>query len=123
MNNNFNFYNKELKPFARKLRNNSTKGEIRLWFELLRNKQMWGYSFLRQRPIMNYIVDFMCKELKLIIEVDGYSHEFKYEEDVKRDEILMNEGYTTLKFSEQAVMKDINNVRRAIEIWINENKK
>jgi very-short-patch-repair endonuclease len=61
MNNN---YNKELRSFAIKNRNASTKAEIRLWCELLRNKKMMGFQFLRQRPIDNYIADFFCKEIK-----------------------------------------------------------
>ena len=68
-------YHKDLKEIARKLRNDSTPAEIRLWTKLLRSKQMKGYQFLRQRPVLNYIADFMCKELRLIIEVDGESHE------------------------------------------------
>lgn len=71
------YYNKNLKELARKLRKDSTKAEIRLWQELLQNKQMYGYAFLRQRPVMNFIADFMCKELMLIIEVDGYTHHFQ----------------------------------------------
>ncbi|RZK00229.1 MAG: DUF559 domain-containing protein [Flavobacterium sp.] len=64
---NNNFYNKKLKPLAKTHRNDSTKAEVRLWCELLRAKQL-GYSFLRQRSIGNFIVDFFCKDLKLIIE-------------------------------------------------------
>ena len=70
-----NYYNEKLKPFAKALRNDSTKAEVRLWGELL-NKRRLGFSFLRQRPIHKYIADFRCKELKLIMEVDGYSHYF-----------------------------------------------
>ena len=88
-----NFYNKNLKPLARNLRNDSTKAEIRLWCELLSGKRMLGYGFRRQRPVGNYIADFMCKELKLIIEVDGYSHQFKTEADRKRDAELNALGF------------------------------
>lgn len=81
-------YNKKLKPLARKLRNNSTPAEIRLWSEILQAKKMEGYSFLRQRPVLNFIADFVCKELKLIIEVDGSSHqgEQKWYKDKKRQQ-------------------------------------
>jgi len=78
---NNDFYNKRNKTFARELRNNSTKAEIKLWSELLRAKKMMGYSFLRQRPVGYYIADFLCKDLKLIIEADGISHEGKEEYD------------------------------------------
>jgi very-short-patch-repair endonuclease len=53
-------YNKTLKPYARILRNDSTKGEIILWKEVLGNRQMLGLQFLRQFPIDNYIADFVC---------------------------------------------------------------
>jgi very-short-patch-repair endonuclease len=63
-------YNKNLKAFSRKLRNNSTLGEILLWKQL-RAGSMDGYTFNRQKPLGNYIVDFYCKPLNLVIEVDG----------------------------------------------------
>lgn len=111
-------YNKHLKPFARELRKNSTTGEIRLWCELLRGRKMYGYQFLRQFPINNYIVDFICRKLKLIIEVDGYSHNFKYDEDIKRDKNLSEVGYKVLRITEREVKYDIHNVQRAIELSI-----
>lgn len=113
-----NNYNIKLKPLAKKLRNDSTKAEIRLWCELLSGKRLRGYGFLRQRSIHNYIVDFMCKELKLIIEVDGYSHSFKTEEDCKRDKELKDLGFTVLRFSDDEIMKDLANVQRTLEICI-----
>ena len=72
---NLHDYNKHLKDNARKLRNHSTKAEIKVWTYLLRAKKMKGYPFLRQRPILKYIADFYCKDLKLIVEVDGWTHE------------------------------------------------
>ncbi len=122
MGKNNSFYNKKLKPFAKTLRNDSTKAEIRLWCELL-SKNKLGYSFLRQRPVSNYIADFMCKDLKLIMEVDGYSHSFKTEEDIERDKLLANLGYTVLRFTDEEVMKDLPNVQRTLEIWITERQR
>jgi len=116
-----NNYNKNLKSFAKKLRTESTKAEIQLWCELL-SKSKTGYTFLRQRPIGNYIVDFMCKELKLIIEVDGYSHNFKTAEDIARDSELADLGFTTLRFSDEEVMKDLANVERVIMAYISDSK-
>ena len=118
-----NYYNKRLKPLARDLRNNSTKSEIRIWCELLKNKRMLGFQFLRQRSIGNYIADFMCKELHLIIEIDGYSHDFKYEEDLERDKTLTELGFHTLRFTDDEVKNHLTNVERAIVLWIEENKK
>ncbi len=70
--NNFH-YNPKLKNRSRYLRSKSTKAEVYLWKFALSNKIM-RYRFLRQRPVLNYIADFMCKELLLIIEVDGVTH-------------------------------------------------
>jgi len=113
-------YNKNLKPFARTHRNDSTKAEIRLWCEVLRNKQLLGYSFLRQRSIGNYIADFFCKELKLIIEVDGLSHQFEGAviADQKRENELIALGYNLVRFNDDEVMNDIPNVLRTLQFWI-----
>ena len=114
-----NHYNQKLKPFAKAHRTDSTKAEVRLWCELLSKKKL-GYSFLRQRSIHYFIADFMCRELNLIIEVDGYSHNFKTEEDIERDNKLAELGFTTLRFSDKEVMEDLPNVQRTIETWIEE---
>ncbi len=102
-------------------RNNATKAEVRLWCELLRNKQMLGFSFLRQRPIDKYVADFYCKDLKIIIEVDDYSHSIKeiYVKDIEREKRLIALGYYILTFKDQEVMNDIYNVGLRIENWIN----
>jgi very-short-patch-repair endonuclease len=114
-------YNKNLRAFAKALRTESTKAEVRLWSEVL-SKGKTGYTFLRQRPIENYIADFMCKELRLIIEVDGYSHNFKFDEDEERDKNLEKLGYTTLRFRDEEVMKDLANVEWAIKCWIEDSQ-
>ncbi len=113
-------YNKKLKELARQLRKNSTKAEIRLWSELLRGRKMLGYQFLRQRPVLNYIADFMCKELLLIIEVDGITHhsEKQWYKDKERQKELENFGFTILRFADDKVMDDLENVAIVIEIWI-----
>lgn len=115
-------YNQQLKPLAKNLRNDSTKAEIKLWCEVL-SKGKTGYTFLRQRPISNYIADFMCKELRLIIEVDGYSHNFKALEDNERDSKLSALGYATLRFSDEEVIKNLPNVQRVIEAFIEDLQK
>jgi very-short-patch-repair endonuclease len=119
MENNIN-YNKGLKNFAREHRNDSTKAEVRLWCELLRNKQMKGFGFLRQRPIGNFIVDFYCKDLKLAIETDGYTHllDEVLQKDKVKTKYLENLGISVLRFTDDEVMKDIDNVSRSIEQWI-----
>lgn len=109
-------YNKRLKAFARKLRNNPTRAEEILWYELLSNAQFGGYKFLRQRPIYKYIADFFCKELKLLIEVDGISHDcpIQYEKDCLRDSELLKLGYQTLRFSNWEVINDLGLVQEIL---------
>jgi very-short-patch-repair endonuclease len=113
-------YNKRLKTFARRHRNDSTKAEIRIWCELLRNKQMMSFSFLRQRPIGPYIADFFSKELNLVIEVDGYTHTLDEVQikDKTKTAYLQELGFSVLRFTDEEVMHDIENVRRTIELWI-----
>ncbi|MBI4932130.1 MAG: endonuclease domain-containing protein [Bacteroidetes bacterium] len=114
-------YDKDHKLLSRELRNNSTLGEILLWNQLKAGK-MLGHKFNRQKPLGDYIVDFYCKKLNLVIEVDGYSHQFKTKKDLKRDKDLNEMGLSVLRFIEQQCKKDMLNVVRAIETWIEENQ-
>jgi len=116
----FLYYNKSLKELARKLRNNSTKSEIRLWAEVLQGKKT-GYTFLRQRPVLNYIADFLCKELKLIIELDGFTHhlEQQWKKDEDRQKELEKAGFKVIRFSDEDVLKNLRNVESEIMYWIN----
>jgi very-short-patch-repair endonuclease len=115
---NNNHYNKKLKGLARGLRKSSTKAEIILWTDLLRAKSMRGYAFLRQRPIGNYIVDFFSKELKLVIEVDGITHEYKQREDAEKDLCLTKLGYKVLRFEDDDILNHLDVVATAIEYYI-----
>ena len=113
--NNFH-YNKNLKDFARELRNDGTKAEACLWKYVLKASKLSGYKFRRQRPVLNYIADFMCMELLLIIEVDGITH---WDEEVmKNDEIrqkkLEDIGFTVIRFTDEEVLHDIENVERVL---------
>jgi len=116
------YYNPKLKLLARKLRNNSTLSEVLLW-EHLNRKRMKGYDFHRQKPIDNYIVDFICNKLKLVIEIDGDSHDYKFEEDQQRQKRLESLGITFLRFDDIDVKQDINSVILRIEEWIEEYEK
>ncbi|MEW5800040.1 MAG: endonuclease domain-containing protein [Bacteroidota bacterium] len=120
-----NHYNKSLKGFARANRNSGTKAEIRLWTEVLNRRQMLGYQFLRQRPIDKFIADFFCKELKLVIETDGYTHQLKeaYEKDQRREQRLKELGYCILRFRDEDVMNNIARVKEMIAWKIHEIKK
>ena len=117
-------YNNKLKELARQLRNNSTKSEIRLW-QKLKRKQLYGYDFHRQKPIDNYILDFYCNELKLGIEVDGYSHQFLevFQKDTIKEQRMNALGIEVLRFRDWQVLNDMENVLRAIEYYINEFEK
>jgi very-short-patch-repair endonuclease len=113
-------YNKKLKRFATENRNAMTKAEACLWKYALSKKQMLGYAFRRQRPILTYIVDFICLEIGLIVEVDGYSHQLR-ENEVKdriRQKKLEEKGYVVIRFTDEKVLKRITQVRAAISTQI-----
>jgi very-short-patch-repair endonuclease len=114
-------YNKNLKEFSRKLRNNSTLGEILLWKQL-RAGSMKGYTFNRQKPLNNFIVDFYCKPLNFVIEVDGGYH-FEDEQKIKdaeRQHALQVMGINFLRFHDEEIRKDMNVVLKTIEKYIEE---
>ena len=107
-------YNPKLKERARELRKNSTPSEIELW-KSLRAGQMQGYTFNRQKPLDNYIVDFYNRKLKLVIEIDGDSHDGKQEYDKKRQQKLESLGCTVIRFYDHDVMRHIKGVLYKIE--------
>ena len=117
----YNYYNPRLKQFARDLRSDMTKGEACLWKYALRSKQMKGYTFNRQRPVLVYIADFMCKKLKLIIEVDGISHH--HPDIIRNDEVrqqqLESAGFTVIRLTDEEVLNQIQSVRHVISETIN----
>ena len=90
--------------------------EIILWNQL-KGKKL-GYDFHRQKPIDNYIVDFFCQKLSLIIEVDGKEHIDKGKDDVVRQTNLEALGLKVLRFKASDIMKNLNNVIEAIEDYI-----
>ena len=110
-------YNPKLKKRASELRKSSTFSEVLLWKQLKNNK-MKGHDFHRQKPIDEYIVDFFSPELMLAIEIDGRSHDGKYEYDKKRQEKIENFGVQFLRFSDEAVKKRMNAVLEKIQEWI-----
>jgi very-short-patch-repair endonuclease len=114
-------YNLNLKSKSRVLRNDSTLSEVLLW-KKIRAGNVMGFKFNRQKPLGNYIVDFYCKALNLVIEIDGSSHDNKYEKDLIRQAELEKLGLAVLRFADLQVKKDMNNVTRAIENWIDGNR-
>lgn len=107
-------YQKNLKPFAKKLRKGGILSEVLLWNELKGDKL--GKRFLRQRPIKNYIVDFYCHSLNLAVEVDGSaSHNSKIEKDEVRQRVLESLGIRVVRFRDMDVRNNLEGVVREIE--------
>jgi very-short-patch-repair endonuclease len=115
-------YDPKLKQRSRELRNCSTLSEVLLWNQL-KHRKMLGYSFLRQRPVHKYIVDFYCPRLKLVIEIDGDSHRNKFEGDQTRQRDLERLGLRVLRFHDRDVKQDMRNVLRCIQNWIEQQVK
>jgi very-short-patch-repair endonuclease len=101
-----------LTPLAKTLRKNQTEAEKLVWRQL-RSKGLSGLKFRRQQPIGDYIVDFVCLEKKLIIEVDGGQHA-ENENDRKRDAWLQSEGFAVLRFWNNDVLGNLEGVMERI---------
>lgn len=115
------WYNPNLKKKARELRKHSTTSEIKLWM-FLKNKQMLGYDFHRQKSLDQFFVDFFCNELMLAIEIDGLSHHNTLNNDMNRQKRLESFGIKFLRFEDDEVFYNIEVVLDKIEKWIIENK-
>jgi very-short-patch-repair endonuclease len=98
---------------ARNLRKSSTVAERLLWRHL-RAKQVEGYKFRRQEPIGNYVVDFVCFEKRMIIEVDGSQHQIEKDKDNKRDKWFKEQGFRILRFWNNEVIKNTDGVLTVI---------
>jgi len=80
-----------------------------------------GFQFSRQKPIGNYIADFYCSKLKLVIEIDGESHFGNEKKDKTRQAFLESLGLTVLRFDDDQVKKDMDGVLTVIDKWIEKN--
>jgi very-short-patch-repair endonuclease len=98
---------------ARDLRNTASPAERRLW-SILARRALAGYKFSRQMPVGPYFADFLCREAKLVVEVDGYSHDLRLEQDARRDAFMASEGYAILRFINDEVMNSLDGVAHAI---------
>ena len=98
---------------ARELRKNLTDAERALW-RFLRLRQFAGNKFRRQQPIGKYIVDFVCLEKKLIVEVDGGQHSEQTDYDSMRDAWLKEQGFRVLRFWDNQVFNETDGVREMI---------
>lgn len=104
-------YNKSLKQLSRNLRRNMTDAEKLLWSKI-RDKQLKGVQFYRQKIIGNYIADFYCPKTRLVIEINGgqhYSAEGE-EKDRLRDEYMARTGIRVLRFSDREVLENLESV-------------
>ncbi len=99
---------------AKKLRSESTDAERRLWSHL-RAHRFLGLKFRRQHPIGDFIVDFVCPELKLIVELDGGQHAERAAEDVARTSRLQAQGFVVVRYWNNEVMNDFDSVIRDLE--------
>jgi very-short-patch-repair endonuclease len=100
---------------ARELRNQATPAERLMW-TALSNRKVAGFKFSRQMPVGPYFADFLCREMKLIVELDGFSHNMRVEHDRQRDQFLVSEGYTIVRFTNEDVLSNLDGVVQAIAI-------
>ena len=101
---------KTIQNYARKNRQNQTMPEKKIWYEILSRKQT-GYKFLRQHPIGHYIPDFYCRELKLIIEIDGDSHNVQEDYDIARTSYFETRGLSVYRFTNRDVLSNIDGIK------------
>ncbi len=116
-------YKKPLKPFyitdlAKDLRKRQTDTENLLW-EKLRGRKFLGLKFRRQKPIGRYIADFYCAEKKIILELDGASHDSKATYDGKRDAMLNASHLSVIRIPNDAIIADIDKVLMNIASCLN----
>ena len=110
------YYNSNNLKFAKQMRSNMTPEEVKLW-SILRAKRFYGYKFKRQVLIGDYIVDFLCPEKSLIVELDGGQHnepdEIEY--DKQRTAYLNSQGYKVIRFWNNEVNQNIDGVCEEIK--------
>ncbi len=98
---------------AKALRRDQTDAEQQLW-QHLRAHRFMGLKFKRQKPMGRYIVDFVCMESMLVVELDGGQHMDQHAADQKRDAWLAEQGYTVLRFWNNQVMQEMEGVLESI---------
>lgn len=113
-------YNTALVEYARENRKNQTKAEGLLWHLVLKNKQLLGYKFRRQKIIHSFILDFYCSKLLLGIELDGGYHDYTQDYDEERSEVIAQYGIEIVRFRNEEVEKNLEGVILALEEVIQE---
>jgi len=112
-------YNKKLVEIARINRKKPTQAENKIWHEVLKDKQFEKYKFHRQKPLDNFIADFYCPELMLVIEIDGDYHDTQKEYDILRSEKLNEYGINVLRYTNDEILFNINSVHQNLKDKIN----
>lgn len=97
---------------ARALRREATPAERAVWAFLSRSQL--GAKFSRQMPVGPFFADFLCRELALVVELDGFSHDVAPKRDVHRDAWMAAHGFTVLRFTNDEVRENVDGVMNAI---------
>ena len=113
-------YNGELKERARELRKSGNLSEVLFWREV-KGREFKGLDFDRQKIIGNYIVDFFIKDLGLVVEIDGDSHDLKVEYDFKREQYLQSLGLKVFRVLDGEVKDNLEGVLLCLSVFIEEN--
>lgn len=110
------------KKNARRLRKRATVAEKKIWSLLLRKKKLEGFHFLRQKPLDNYIADFYCAELLLVIEIDGKHHlgEGVREYDERRTYVLNQYGIEVVRYSNSQILEHFECVEKDLKEKVKE---
>lgn len=108
-----------LSELARELRKKQTSAESLMW-ELLRNRRLLGFKFRRQHQFGDYVADFYCRDARLVIACDGSVHEpnEQWHRDQNRDAYMIAQGLRVLRFTNQQVLNDTENVLREIAKYL-----
>jgi very-short-patch-repair endonuclease len=109
-------YDPDLTPLARRLRREATFPERLLWSKIRANRL--GCRFYRQRPIGAYVADFCAPTARLVIEVDGRSHDGRLLADLHREAALRAAGYAVLRFTNDEVLQGVDEVVDRIRLWL-----
>lgn len=114
----FILYNKKLISRARELRKERTEAEIVFWNKILKNKEITNYKFTQQKPLGDFIADFYCSKLLLVVEIDGGIHNELKGRDKERSEILLYKyGIKVIRYKNDDVL---NNLEKVIHEFKNE---
>jgi BirA family biotin operon repressor/biotin-[acetyl-CoA-carboxylase] ligase len=101
---------------ARRLRREATPAERALWAFLARSQL--GAKFSRQMPVRPWFADFLCRELSLVVELDGFSHDLDRTRDARRDAWMAEHGLTVLRFTNDDVRENVEGVVSAIQLEV-----